>query len=301
MIRLKDSCAAVLVLLMITPLAVAEEPDSSDWNVSLMLDLTATQTAYSDSWVGGEAGSFNWVSNLNGSAERQFSELFNFKSTLKMSFGQIMTQSIDSAGNMNWSKPAKSTDLIDWENVTRLTFGGSVDPFAAVRLETQFQDASVEAKKRPLSPLKLTESAGIARIFYENDADQIMSRLGLALRQIMTSEFINSELETERKTVTDGGLESVTDLRLTLGERLKYTGKLTVYRALFLSNKEEFEGTEFEDDWKSVDINWENIVNASVSKIIAVNFYTQFLYDKQLSRKGRLKQTLGIGFVFRLR
>ena len=69
---------------------------------------------------------------------------------------------------------------------------------------------------------------------------------------------------------------------------------------MYFSEKDNVKGTEFEDYWKAVDVNWENIVNASISKIITVNFYTQFLYDKEVTKKGRFKQTLGIGFIFKL-
>ncbi len=105
---------------------------------------------------------------------------------------------------------------------------------------------------------------------------------------------------TEDSTLTDGGIESVTDVSLTLNHQMQYTGKLTLYKAFFFSGKDEVKGTPFEDDWKAVDINWENIIAASLSKIITVNFYTQLLYDKEVSKKGRFKETLGIGFVFKM-
>jgi len=56
------------------------EPAPASWVTSLVTDLTASQTSYSDSWVGGEAGSISWVSNLNGTVEKAFSPKFNFKS-----------------------------------------------------------------------------------------------------------------------------------------------------------------------------------------------------------------------------
>lgn len=260
--------------------------------------MTATQTAYSDSWAGGEAGSFNWVGNMNGSAEKQFSSKFNFRSILKISFGQTYTQD---AETKNWSKPVKSTDLIDWENLARFTLGKYVDPYAAIRVETQFQNAAMPQKKRYLTPFKLTESAGLSHEFYKQDKDQLLTRLGLAVRQIFTKDIIDSAtFETISRTATDGGLESVTDAAFTIGPNLKYTGKLTLYKAFFFSGKADVAGTAAEDDWQAVDINWENIINASITKIISVNFYAQLLYDKEISRKGRFKETLGLGFVFKL-
>jgi len=108
------------------------------------------------------------------------------------------------------------------------------------------------------------------------------------------------QLTTERETATDFGFEWVTDAQLTLSEKLLYMGKLSLYKAVAFSESDELEGTAEEDDWKAIDVNWENTVKAELSRIITVNFYTQFLYDKQISKKGRLKETLGIGFVFRL-
>lgn len=291
------STSMILAVLTVSSGFTADDSTVTGWKKSLIIDITATQTAYSDSWEGGETGAASWVGNLNGKTEKQLSPDFSFASTLKLSFGQTLTQDSDK----NWSKPRKSTDLIDWENVGRFTLNSYVDPFVAFRLETQFLDASVEAKKRYLTPLRLTESAGISKKLYEKENSQIISRLGLAVRQILKKTIVDStNLTIEDSTLTDGGIESVTDVTLSLNERLKYTGKLTLFKALFYSEKDNVKETEFEDHWKAIDVNWENIVNASISKIITVNFYTQFLYDKEVTKKGRFKQTLGIGFVFKL-
>lgn len=299
----KRTCYIVLFLALLATGAAAQTDDttSTGWKKPLIIDITTTQTSYSNSWVGGEAGSVNWVGNLNGSAEKQLKEWFNFRSVLKLSFGQTMTQNTDTLDmTKHWSKPKKSTDLIDWENVGRFTLHKYVDPFAAFRLESQFLDASVDAKKRFFTPIKLTESAGIARQFYAKEKDEVISRLGLALRQIMKNVIIDDQLNTEDSTLTDVGIESVTDVTLTLNERLRYNGKLTLYKALYFSNKDEVKGTEFEDDWKAIDVNWENIISASLSKILTVNLYAQLLYDKEVSRKSRIKETLAIGFVFKM-
>jgi len=286
----------VLVLLaMAAPLRAAEDSTITGWKKSLLVDFTTTQTAYSDSWSGGEAGSVNWVSNLNGAAERQVAPKFNLRSTLKMSFGQTLTQD---AETKEWSKPIKSTDLIDWESVGRFTLNGFVDPYVALRLETQFYDGRSPAKKLYFSALKLTESAGIAKKMYARGDDFVTSRLGFGLRQIRAKAITDPvTLATESKTVTDGGLESVTDASLSLSKNLRYTGKLTLFKALSFSDKDAFVGTPEEDDWKAVDVNLENIVSAAVSKIVTVNLYTQLLYDKQIEKKLRIKETLAIGFV----
>jgi len=300
------------IILLLGAILVASVPlfaqDSTiiGWKKSLVVDLTGTQTAYSDSWVGGELGALSWVGNLNGMAEKQLSPSLNFQSRLKLSFGQTYMQKseIDTLTHTEkkfWEKPRKSTDLIDWENVGRLTKGWVVDPYLAVRFESQFLDASYELKKRYLNPKKLTESAGIARKLYARDKDQIISRFGFAFRQIFRNVIIDTLTQkTTDSTLTDGGFESVTDVNLTLHKNIQYTGKLTLYKALFFSKENEVKGTPYEDYWKAVDVNWENIFAASVTKLITVNFYVQFLYDKEVELRGRLKETLGIGFVYKM-
>ena len=225
----------------------------------------------------------------------------DLQSRLKLSFGQTLTQDEETK---TWSKPKKSTDLIDWETLALFKFENLkkyVDPYAAFRVESQFLNAKVEQKKRYFDPILLTESAGLARELYRKKDDEILSRLGFAFRQTLKQVIIDSAtFETTDSTLTDGGFESVTDVSLTLSERLSYTGKLGLYKAIFFSKKDEVKGTEFEDDWKAIDVNWENMIAASVTKIITVNLYTQLLYDKQVSYRGRFKETVAIGFVFKM-
>ena len=266
------------------------------WQKTMVLDITAAQTAYSDSWVGGEAGTFAWVSNLNAKVERRFSQKFNFKSNLRLAFGETTVQDEESK---SWSKPKKSTDLIDWENVGTFPLQAFVDPYLALRFESQFLDASVAEKKRYFNPKKFTYSGGIARIFYRKEKDELSSRLGLALRQQIHNDIIDLEtLETKNNTDTDGGIESVTDAQFTLSKRVGYIGKLSLYKALFSSISDDAEGTDFEGFWKAVDVNLENTLKVSVSKIMTVIMYNQFLYDKEITKKGRVKQTMGVGLTF---
>ena len=266
------------------------------WQKTMVLDITAAQTAYSDSWVGGEAGTFAWVSNLNAKVERRFSQKFNFKSNVRLAFGETTVQDEESK---SWSKPKKSTDLIDWENVATFPLQAFVDPYLALRFESQFLDASVAEKKRYFNPKKFTYSGGIARIFYRKEKDELSSRLGLALRQQIHNDIIDLEtLETKNNTDTDGGIESVTDAQFTLSKRVGYIGKLSLYKALFSSISDDAEGTDFEGFWKAVDVNLENTLKVSVGKIMTVIMYNQFLYDKEITKKGRVKQTMGVGLTF---
>jgi len=122
----------------------------------------------------------------------------------------------------------------------------------------------------------------------------------LSVRQLITKEFIDEDFNTETVSSTDAGIELVTDAELSFHKNLKYTSKLTLFKDFYYSEEDTVKDTPAEDYWKAVDVNWENIVSASITKIITVNLYTQLLYDKEVSLKGRWKETLALGFVFKM-
>ncbi len=298
--------AAGLVLACCAGNSHAFSKDSAfvGWRTPIVWDLTTTQTAYSDSWVGGEAGSLNWQTNLNAQAARHISPKFFLRSQLKMSFGQTVSQDEQTR---DWSKPKKSTDLIDWETVGEFNTHKFVDPYVAFRLESQFYDGQVPEKKLYLSPMKLTESAGLTKNLYSKGDDVVASRVGFAARQILKKVITGADTtagvitySTTDSTLTDIGMEWVTDATLTLSEKLVYTSKLSTYKAFAFSESDKVKGTPFEDDWKAIDVNWENILAASVSKIVSVFLYTQFQYDKEISKRVRIKETLALGVTFKM-
>jgi len=146
----------------------------------------------------------------------------------------------------------------------------------------------------------MTFSAGIAKQLLKKEKDDILTRLGLALKLKSDKAYDDINMKDTTTTATDGGIESNTDIKLVLNERLGYTGKLTLYKALFFSQKDDFIGQPDEDYWKSIDVNWENKFTASISKYVVVSIYTQLLYDKQTSKKGRFKETLSFGLTYKL-
>jgi hypothetical protein len=288
---------SLLILIVIVVIMGISSVSAEPWQKTVDFGFNLTQNSYSDSWTGGEAGNITWVSKIDAMFEKQMSPKFNFKNTSKLQFGQTHIQDKETK---DWQKPQKSTDKIDIENLGRFTLNTFVDPYVAFRLESQFLDASVDSVKRYFNPLLLTESAGVAKVFYEKDKDQVLSRLGFSIRQQMNKEIISVDPnEFETKTTNDGGIESVTDANFIFSESLTYTGKLSIFKALYYSEKDEFVGTAAEDYWKAVDINFENTISATVTKYVSVSLYMQLLYDKQVDVRGRLKETLGLGLTYK--
>jgi len=286
--------STILLSLALAGVSRADE----GWQKFMDLNLSLTQNSYTDNWTGGEAGNVTWVANGNSVFQKQLSEKLNSKTTVKLAFGQTHSQNEQTK---DWSKPQKSTDLIDIESLARFTLKLWVDPYLALRFESQFLDASVLQIPRYLNPKKLTESGGISRQFYKTEKDEILSRLGFALRQIITEEITDTTAErTEVNSSNDGGIESVTDLKLTFSDKISYTSKLSLYKALFYSKSDQLKGTPGGDYWKQPDVNWENTVSVAVAKYVTVSLYTQLLYDKEISKTGRFKETLSMGLTYKL-
>jgi hypothetical protein len=289
---------SALVVLICFSLVVSDWANAEPWKKNMDLNLTMTQNSYSDNWTGGEAGNVSWAGNASSGWEKQLSERLNSKTTVKLAFGQTHSQNQETK---RWAKPTKSTDLIDLESLARLTLHMWVDPYLALRFESQFLDASYPELKRYINPKKVTESGGISRQFYKTEKDEILSRLGFALRQIITEDIVDTtQRKTEINSTTDWGIESVTDVTLNLAEKISYTSKLSLYKALFYSKSDELKGRPEQDYWKEVDINWENGISAAVAKYVTVSLYVQLLYDKEISKKGRLKETLSLGLTYKL-
>ncbi len=281
--------------ILICASALSAEP----WKLEADVNLTLNQNNYSDNWVGGEAGSISWAFNSNWLAERQLNAKIHSKSTLKLLFGQTHNQDVETK---DWAKPVKSTDLIDFESVFRLTLGAVVDPYAGIRIETQFLDQSDPSLDRYVNPVKFTESVGIARVLIKEEKREWTARLGAGVRQFLNRDVLNADTD-ERETLTsnDGGLVFDSEFKTPLAEeRITFQSKLTVFKALFYSEKDELAGLENEDYWKTPDVNWENIFTAGITEHLMVNLYIQLLYDKEIDLAGRFKQTLALGLTYKL-
>jgi hypothetical protein len=268
------------------------------WNISVEAGLALAQTAYSDNWAGGEIGQLSWTYSSVAVARKQLSSKMHSKTTLKLSFGQNYSQTRNDDGSTHWERPKKITDMIDLESVLRFTLQGFVDPYAAARWETQFYDGSYRPLKRFLSPSKFTESAGgIKTLVNVPGRTELTTRLGLALREIATKVILDTVAEkTDWVTTTDGGFESVTDLKMQLRSNLSYTSKLSLYKALFYSEKDNVAN----DYWKAIDANWEHILSASITKYLQTSLYFQLLYDKEIDKGVRVKETLGMGLAYKI-
>lgn len=276
---------------------VASAGPANPWKITLDAGLMTTQNAYSDSWSGGESGSLSWATNWAFAAQKQYTPKLNHKNTTKLSFGQTVSQT----ESKKWNRPVKSTDLIDLESLLRLTLGLVVDPFVSARYETQFRDASDPSNIRSFNPATITGSLGAARSFFNEKNRELTMRLGVSAKQRINRNVMVDPVNLTRATAKqkNGGLEYITDYRTPVfSDKVQYVAKLSVYKAFYNSNADALAGLPNENYWKSPDVNWENTLTASISKYLMVNLYLQWLYDKEVDVRGRLKETLSLGLTY---
>ena len=158
------------------------------WKLDINTNLTTTLNTYTDSWIGGEAGSFTWGSQFLGIAEKMASKTLNTKTTLKLQFGQTSTQD---KTTKSWSSLEKSSDLIDCEELLRLMYGTLVNPFASVRIISGFVDGRDTLLTRYFNPLEITEALGASRTLHKSQNIDWSTRLGVAARQLVNRQHLD--------------------------------------------------------------------------------------------------------------
>jgi len=313
----------------------AKEPtEPGPWKLGWLAGLNLSQSAFSDNWAGGDNGSIHWVLNSDVTANRQLNRKFNSSNLLQLAYGQTSQQVRDAGGGTTWDQPEKTTDLILFESVGRFTLQTFVDPYVAFRLDSQFLDQSDPIGALHFNPVKLTETAGVARVFHETEDRQLVSRLGFGFRENFARRFTDPTGEnTESFTTNDGGFEFATDAKYPLADgKIQYLGKLLVFWPVFFNQSDALEAFDeaslasdptreaVADFWKSPDVNLQNTFSSKLTSWLAVSLYLQWIYDKfdgatrvddtlpideqidaidgGIRKAGQFKQTLGIGLTY---
>ncbi len=281
----------IIALIMVVFMSVlfAEE-----WEIKSDFSFLMNQSAYSNNWNGTEMGGVSWTAKINGSAQKQLKDYLHNRNTLKLAFGQAHQQGVDENGDKYWAKPEKSADIIDLESMFRFTLKKVVDPFVAVRLESQFIDESQEDNTRTFNPVLITESAGVAHIFYNEETHRLSTRFGAAARQHIDRNSRDENGDQKTDTVTDGGLELVGEYMKALNETVTFESKLNVFQALFNSESDDLPN----DDWKSTDVTWLNTLNAKIWKSLTVNLEVEMVFDKQQDHDVQYRENLALGFSY---
>ncbi len=316
-------------------------PDSGGpgpWKLTSVATLNLSQSSFSDNWSGGDKGSIVWVLGLDTKAERQITRRLNSATQLVLAYGQTLQQRPESpeSERLVWSSPEKTTDLIQLESAARFTLGGWVDPYLALRLDSQFRDESNPAGAIDFNPVKLTETAGIARVFQKTPERELISRLGFGFRETFARAIVDPvTLRKESFSSNDGGFEWQTQAtQPMLQKKVLYVGKLRVFQPVFYSKASDLKTFDTQareldptresvkDFWRMADVDFQNRFTTQITSLLAVNLIVQLVYDKYdqatnvdpklpladrialvdrgVRKAGQLRQTLALAFTYTL-
>lgn len=259
--------------------AETEAPPSTAWTHQLVGNLTANQVALKD-WAQGGEDALSWGVSVEGKSLRG-KQLTEWVTTYKFALGQT---------KLGDQEIRNTVDRIDLESTLTYKLDTFVDPYVAATLKTQFfkgYDYGAVGKTavaRFMDPVYLTQSAGVGL----TPRPEIKTRLGLAVREILTRDFTSyaDDAETQKveKTRVDGGMESVTNGEWQLADNILFTSKLEIF-APFTALDE----TAVRND---------NALAVKVIRYVSLNLHLQVVDDATASDKVQIKQALALGLTY---
>lgn len=280
-------------IITIMILAACVGLSAQTWKLDSNMSVTISQSAFSDNWVGTELSNITWVANSTSTAEKQLAHWLLNKNTLKLAFGQTHNQKKGDDAKKYWESPEKSTDKIDLESMLRFTTNAWVDPFLAGRFESQFMDLSQD-DTRIINPMLFTETAGVIRSFIDEENQLLTARLGAAFRERVNRDVL-TPTGKETQTTVDGGIEMVSEYtrKLQMPLNMDIRSRLQLYQAIFNSKSDDLN-----EDWKSLDMVWENSVSTKLFGMVNANLIFEMRYDKEQVHELQWKETLGLGLSY---
>jgi len=254
--------------------SVQQIADTSNWKHTVVAGFTATQVAYSD-WVQGGENALAWDATLDG---KSLYELPKYAWTTTYDFGYGNTR-LGSQGTRN------TDNKIDIASEFKYKVDAYVNPYISATLKTQFGTGYTydalghgTANSDFFDPAFMIQSAGAA---YQ-PIPEVKTRIGLALREILSHTY--TQYAGEKKTETDGGLESVTEVEAHFQQNLLFHAKVELFSAFRKMDE--------------VVVRSDNTLTAKISKYFSTNINLQFIQEKAISPRTQIKQAVALGFSY---
>lgn len=263
----------LLCISLLLTLTAQSQTDSTTWKHNVVAGLTATQMSFTD-WAGGGENALAYTAVIDGKSVQDL-ETINWSNSYKLAYGQTRLG----------SKPLRKTDdKLEFESVLSYKVGTLVNPYASLTFKTQFDvgykyDDATNTKtvlSRFWAPAYLTQSIGVGYA----PRPEIKTRLGAALREVRTK---SGYIETNR---TEGGIESVTDVQISVEQNLLFTSKLELFAPF--------------NNIDVVVVRSDNTLAAKVSTVVSVTLNVQLINDANVSARTQIKETIALGITYTL-
>jgi hypothetical protein len=273
-----------IILFYLSNLSFAQQDSTKKfgWFQSGVAGLNVSQIALSN-WSQGGDNSLTWT--ITGDFGLKYvNENFNFDNTLKVAYGRTKSGGQEFRTNDNdfYLVNLVSKNIDDWE----------IKPYFSNSIRTsitQGYDYSTTPKTEIAAffdPGYINQSVG----FIYDKHKYLTTRLGLGAQEVFTNvntKYTDDPTTTKVETFKfDLGFESVTTSEVTLAQNLVLKSNLRLF-----SRFKEL------SVW---DVRWDNALIARINDFMNVNLSFLFVYQKDQSKQGQIKQTLQLGIVYTL-
>jgi hypothetical protein len=251
------------------------------WKHAVIASMNIAQVSFTH-WAQGGTNSLSYRASINGKSDRNV-EMTDWLTSYKLTFGQT---------KLEGQEILKTDDEINIESMLTYKIGVHINPYAAASLLTQFAPGySYPDSGGPVrisdffDPAYLKQSIGMGW----KPTVTFQTRLGLALREIITHDFPIYAAEPKQKefeggTRIQGGAESVSQLELPVDTNVVLRAKLDLF-----------------SPFKSMDrivMHGETGLIAKISKMFSAELSALFVSDPDLSPFTQIKQGLSIGISY---
>ncbi len=281
LVRCVFSCALALPLSaqdLLPPDTIDVEPQY--WRHALGTSLTFSQVSFSD-WAQGGENAYAYGTSALGTSTYDWHPI-TWVNTYRLGFGQT---------RIGGRETRKTDDKIDLESVVSYRMGITINPYAALTLKTQFATGyryDKSGNRTPISqffdPAFLTQSLGLG---YEI-TPQLRSRLGFALREIVTNRYTSFADDPKTPNVEsvkiEDGLESVTEGTWKLDNSTTLNAKLELF-------------SSFREPQKVI-VRGDNTLTIRLARIVTVVVNVQLINERRVTPRTQVKQSLGVGISY---
>ena len=274
----------ITLILMSSVFIMSQDTTAVDstWQKEVIGSFSFSQ-AHFDNWAtGGEnAGAYQF--DLSGKLVRK-NDQYVWINTGKIAFGN---------SKIGEAETKKTIDELRIESVVTYVWKFVADPYLSIKGETQLAPGYIydESTNTQISgfldPGYFTQSVG----FQYSPLEELSIRFGAAVKETITKDFpvpFTDDPETEEieKTKIEPGIESVLALSKKISENTLASSTINLF-----NNFTSFDAT---------DIRWDTDIITQITKYINIKLNVKLFYDKNISNKRQLNQSLLIGISYTL-
>lgn len=281
----EDNMKKILIIMYISLTCIMSQDTTAVdivWQKEAIGSLSFSQASF-DNWASGGENTLALQFDLGGKLIKT-SKRYSWTNTGKMAYGNSKIGDAESK---------KTIDELRIESLMTYLWKYRPDPYFSIKGETQLAPGYSygEIDKTQVSgfldPGYFTQSAG----FIYNPMEELSIRFGAAVKETITKDYptpYSDDTETEEIETTkiELGMESVLAFLKKINESTLVSSTIDLF-----SN---FTGLD------ATDVRWDTDITTKVTKYINIKFNIKLFYDRDISTKRQLNQSLllGVSYTF---